>query len=270
MSWSLGSGQADGPAPGFQRPAHGLERIAPVAPGPGRVRRIALKAELAVLAARAELDVDRLFCVTIWVPRFGTFVPNLGGYESQLTSRLSLDPLSPLTSANSANPALRSMTSPPPRVAYFPDSFHEVNGVAHTSRHFEAFARRRNLPFLCVRAGDRAQASHRRRQRLDARTAARLSLLCARKGPPLRSRVSAPHSAHRRSAGALQARPDSHHRPQRSGHAGRGPGRITSSLPLAASWHTNVHEYAARRSDWFLRLLPERQSAKPPARPSKT
>jgi len=45
-----------------------------------------------------------------------------------------------------------------PRVAYFPDSFHEVNGVAHTSRHFEAFARRRNLPFLCVRAGDRPQA----------------------------------------------------------------------------------------------------------------
>jgi glycosyltransferase involved in cell wall biosynthesis len=32
-------------------------------------------------------------------------------------------------------------------------------------------------------------------------------------------------------------------------------------LPLAASWHTNVHEYLARRSDWFLRLLPERQSA---------
>jgi len=45
-----------------------------------------------------------------------------------------------------------------PRVAYFPDSFHEVNGVAHTSRNFESFARRRNLPFLCVRAGDRAQA----------------------------------------------------------------------------------------------------------------
>src|SRR5208337_1119211 len=46
----------------------------------------------------------------------------------------------------------------PPRVAYFPDSFHEVNGVAHTSRNFEAFARRRDLPFLCVRAGSRAQA----------------------------------------------------------------------------------------------------------------
>jgi glycosyltransferase involved in cell wall biosynthesis len=32
-------------------------------------------------------------------------------------------------------------------------------------------------------------------------------------------------------------------------------------LPLAASWHTNVHEYLARRSDWFLRFLPERQSS---------
>jgi glycosyltransferase involved in cell wall biosynthesis len=32
-------------------------------------------------------------------------------------------------------------------------------------------------------------------------------------------------------------------------------------LPLAASWHTNVHEYLARRSNWFLRMLPQRQSA---------
>jgi len=32
-------------------------------------------------------------------------------------------------------------------------------------------------------------------------------------------------------------------------------------LPLAASWHTNVHEYLARRSSWFLRVLPKRQSA---------
>jgi glycosyltransferase involved in cell wall biosynthesis len=32
-------------------------------------------------------------------------------------------------------------------------------------------------------------------------------------------------------------------------------------VPLAASWHTNVHEYAARRAGWFLRLLPLRHSA---------
>src|ERR1700679_4269541 len=40
-----------------------------------------------------------------------------------------------------------------PRIAYFPDSFHEVNGVAHTSRNFVAFARGHSIAMLCVRAG---------------------------------------------------------------------------------------------------------------------
>ena len=40
-----------------------------------------------------------------------------------------------------------------PRVAFFPCVYHEVDGVAQTSRHFEAFARRQELPFLMVHAG---------------------------------------------------------------------------------------------------------------------
>ena len=44
-----------------------------------------------------------------------------------------------------------------PRVAYFPDSYHEVNGVAHTSRNLVAYAERRQLPLLCVRAGTRPE-----------------------------------------------------------------------------------------------------------------
>jgi phosphatidylinositol alpha 1,6-mannosyltransferase len=32
-------------------------------------------------------------------------------------------------------------------------------------------------------------------------------------------------------------------------------------VPLAASWHTNVHEYAARRMGWLTRHLSERQGA---------
>lgn len=32
-------------------------------------------------------------------------------------------------------------------------------------------------------------------------------------------------------------------------------------IPLAASWHTNLHEYAATRSGWFLEHLPARQAA---------
>ena len=43
-----------------------------------------------------------------------------------------------------------------PRVAFLPDSFHEVNGVAHTSRNFVAYAKRHDLPFLCIRAGSRS------------------------------------------------------------------------------------------------------------------
>jgi phosphatidylinositol alpha 1,6-mannosyltransferase len=41
------------------------------------------------------------------------------------------------------------------RVAFFPDSYHEIDGVANTSRHFEAFARKRGLPFLVIHAGPR-------------------------------------------------------------------------------------------------------------------
>lgn len=39
------------------------------------------------------------------------------------------------------------------RVAFLPDTFHEINGVAHTSRHLEQFVRRRQIPFLSIRPG---------------------------------------------------------------------------------------------------------------------
>jgi phosphatidylinositol alpha 1,6-mannosyltransferase len=152
------------------------------------------------------------------------------------------------------------MTQTAPRVAYFPDSFHEVNGVAHTSRHFEAFARRRNLPFLCVRAGDRAQSlvedgnlwtlelprgflsfALEKDLRLDPAFLRYIPLI----------------------GGVLERfRPDLVHitGPSEVGILGAWLARHFN-LPLAASWHTNLHEYAARRSDWFLRLLSSRHAA---------
>ena len=48
------------------------------------------------------------------------------------------------------------------RVAFFPDAYHEVDGVANTSRHFEAFARRRGIPFLLVHAGPENRGCHLR------------------------------------------------------------------------------------------------------------
>ena len=44
-----------------------------------------------------------------------------------------------------------------PRVAFFPCVYHEVDGVAKTSRHFEAFAKRQGLPLLMVHAGPRGR-----------------------------------------------------------------------------------------------------------------
>ena len=152
------------------------------------------------------------------------------------------------------------MKDQPPRVAYFPDSFHEVNGVAHTSRHFEAFARWRNLPFLCVRAGDRTQAI------LEDGNIWTLELPRGFLSFALEKdlRFDPAFLRHIPLIGEVLERfePDLIHitGPSEVGLLGAGLAHL-KRLPLAASWHTNVHEYAARRSEWFLRLLPERHSA---------
>jgi glycosyltransferase involved in cell wall biosynthesis len=152
------------------------------------------------------------------------------------------------------------MTAPVPRVAYFPDSFHEVNGVAHTSRHFEAFARRRNLPFLCIRAGNRAQAV------VEDGPVWTLELPRGFLSFALEKdlRFDPAYLRHIPLIGEVLERfhPDLIHitGPSDIGILGAWLSH-QMRLPLAASWHTNLHEYAVRRADWFLRLLPERHSA---------
>jgi phosphatidylinositol alpha 1,6-mannosyltransferase len=147
-----------------------------------------------------------------------------------------------------------------PRVAYFPDSFHEVNGVAHTSRHFEAFARRRNLPFLCVRAGDRPQATTEDGNVWTLELPRGFLSFALEKD----LRFDPAFLRHIPLIGEVLERfkPDLIHitGPSEVGMLGAGLAHHLG-LPLAASWHTNVHEYLARRSNWFLRFLPERQSA---------
>ena len=146
-----------------------------------------------------------------------------------------------------------------PRVAYFPDSFHEVNGVAHTSRNFVAYAQRRGLPMLCVRAGlpgatgpaiTRQEGSVSVLELPRSRAAVGLEKDLA--FDPLFWRW------HDDIADALHTfQPDVLHL--------TGPSELgifaayfahKLRLPLAASWHTNVHEYASRRLRWLTRLLP--------------
>ncbi len=152
------------------------------------------------------------------------------------------------------------MTTSPPRVVYFPDSYHEVNGVAHTSRHFEAFARRRDLPFLCVRAGDRAPAF------IEDGNVGTLELPRGFLSFALEKDLRYDPAFLRHIPlieGVLERfKPDLIHitGPSELGMLGAGLAHHLG-LPLAASWHTNVHEYLARRSNWFLRMLPRRHSA---------
>ena len=146
------------------------------------------------------------------------------------------------------------MTGQAPRVAYFPDSFHEINGVAHTSRQFEAFARRRNLPFLCIRAGNRIP---------HLLTEDNLTTLELKRGFlsfALDKDLTFDAGFLRHLTAITRAlrvfRPDILHitGPSENGLLGAALAHHFH-LPLAASWHTNVHEYAARRSNWLTRLL---------------
>ncbi|WP_263356221.1 glycosyltransferase [Acidicapsa ligni] len=146
-----------------------------------------------------------------------------------------------------------------PRVAYFPDSFHEVNGVAHTSRHFEAFARRGNLPFLCIRGGDRSEALIEDGNVWTLELPRGIFSFALEKD--LRFDPAFPRHIPIIGEVLDRFRPDLIHitGPSEVGMLGAGLA-YHRDLPLAASWHTNVHEYLARRSDWLLRLLPERHS----------
>ncbi len=166
----------------------------------------------------------------------------------ELQENQTLTPLTPQT------------TLTPPRVAYFPDSFHEVNGVAHTSRQFEAFARRRGLPFLCVRAGSRTPAFT---QDGSVQT---LELPRGFLSIPIEKDLSF-DPAFLRHLSLIQKvfrcfQPTLVHvtGPSDVGLLGAWLAR-RHGLPIAASWHTNIHEYAARRSARFLRLLPRPRAA---------
>jgi glycosyltransferase involved in cell wall biosynthesis len=147
------------------------------------------------------------------------------------------------------------MPDAPLRVAYFPDSFHEVNGVAHTSQQYELYARRTGLNFLCVRAGIRTQKH---------RVEGNVEILELARGPlsfSLEKDLRFDIGFIRHIPAILRAlrsfRPTVIHI--------TGPSDIgilgvilahSLGIPLFASWHTNVHEYAARRTHWLQRLLP--------------
>jgi phosphatidylinositol alpha 1,6-mannosyltransferase len=150
------------------------------------------------------------------------------------------------------------MRSASPRVAYFPDTFYEINGVAHTSRHFEAFAQRKGLPFFCLHPGRRGGATGEQQR-------GELTTLEIPRGSAISFRLEKDltfDAAFLRHKKFLEERlrafgPDIIHitGPSEPGILGAWLAK-NLQVPLVASWHTNLHEYAAQRSGWFLRMLP--------------
>jgi phosphatidylinositol alpha 1,6-mannosyltransferase len=150
-----------------------------------------------------------------------------------------------------------------PRVAYLPDTFYEINGVAHTSRHFEAFAQRRGLPFFCLHPG-------KRDSRVQEQEQGALTTLEIPRGSAISFRLEKDltfDAAFLRHKKFLEARlrafrPDIVHitGPSEPGMLGAWLAK-NLKVPLVASWHTNLHEYAAQRSARFLRMLPASKRA---------
>lgn len=140
------------------------------------------------------------------------------------------------------------------RVAFFPDSYLEVNGAAMTCRRLVNYAGQNNLPFLCVHAGPRTELTKD----------GSVSHLSLRRSPvsitmdedlaydPLFQRHT-----NRVLRQLLDFKPDVLH------ITGLNDVSIIGAylawklqLPLLGSWHTNIHEFAGSRIRRGLRSLP--------------
>ena len=153
------------------------------------------------------------------------------------------------------------MTNEFPRVALFADSFHEVNGMANVIRRLTQFAATRNRPFLCVRSGAETKVwqtgsvTHIELQRGKRAITVDADLAY----DPLLWRYKKFITAQ-----LDEFRPDVLHLTGLNDMSQLGfPFAHYRNLPAVASWHTNTHEYAARRlcrmMAWMLPAKVERK-----------
>jgi phosphatidylinositol alpha 1,6-mannosyltransferase len=151
-----------------------------------------------------------------------------------------------------------------PRVAYFPDNYSEIDGVAKTSRHFESYAREHSLPFLMVHVGSR-------RETFAEGSVTRVQLERSPMTFPLDSahRFDLLFLRHYLEVSSLvrEFAPDV---VQITGPSDVGIlGAVIAHrlhIPLAASWQTNLHQYARTRASAVVSGFSKSLSAKLPAR----
>lgn len=141
------------------------------------------------------------------------------------------------------------------RAAFFPDSYLEVNGAAMTSQRLVGWAKNKDYPFLCIHGG---------KENLSYRDGS-ISYLRLKRSPVsfrLDEDLAYDPLFQRHTNRVLRAlaefKPDVIH------ITGLNDVSIVGAylawklqLPLVGSWHTNIHEFAARRLTRLFRFLPD-------------
>jgi phosphatidylinositol alpha 1,6-mannosyltransferase len=149
------------------------------------------------------------------------------------------------------------MNAPPIRVAYFTDTYLEVDGVANTARQFEAHARRHQNPILILHGG------YERNQVIRDGTITRVELKRSFFGFALDRKHEFDLAFLRHLSTAEKAvrdfKPDVLHitGPSDVGILGALVAHRLN-IPLVGSWHTNLHQYAEQRALPLLSFLPAR------------
>jgi len=143
-----------------------------------------------------------------------------------------------------------------PRVALFCETYHEINGVALTARQLVAYAKRKNLPLLAIHGGKLPGTSDERSVR---RIELKRSWLSVGIERDLEFDFAFCRYAPRIREELEKFRPDVIHitSPGELGELGVYLSRKLQ-IPLAASWHTNFHQFAARRLQKLMGFLPAR------------
>ncbi len=140
------------------------------------------------------------------------------------------------------------------RVAFFTDSYLEVNGVALTSKRLESFARRHGLPFLTVYAGAKTG-------KMQNGSNLQLELKRSSLAIPMDAGLAYDPLFQRHTKFVYRAlkkfRPDVIHITGLNDVSILGAWLAHKmQVPVLASWHTNIHEFAATRLQKTLRFIP--------------
>jgi glycosyltransferase involved in cell wall biosynthesis len=142
------------------------------------------------------------------------------------------------------------------RVAYFPDSFLEVDGVAMTSNKLVNFVKAREYPFLVIHAGPKTATTTEGSVEFLSlkRSLVAIPMDHSLKYDPLFQR----HTGRVRRA-LEKFKPDVMHITGLNDVSIMGAYLAwRMDIALVGSWHTNLHEYAPARLAKRLRFLPEK------------